>query len=74
VVNAFAMVLCCSRHMFVRPVISMDQLETEATAEHDCRHPGGLADRMLCVLYRSHVDPGPVLLVPQVARRRVAAG
>ena len=24
-VNAFAMVLCCSRHMFVRPVISMDQ-------------------------------------------------
>ncbi len=25
VVNAFAMVLCCSRHMFVRPVISMDQ-------------------------------------------------
>ena len=25
VVNAFAMVLCCSRHMFVRPVITMDQ-------------------------------------------------
>jgi transposase len=25
VVNAFAMVLCCSRHMFVRPVIAMDQ-------------------------------------------------
>lgn len=24
-VNAFAMVLCCSRHMFVRPVIAMDQ-------------------------------------------------
>src|SRR6266487_3734870 len=24
-VNAFAMVLCCSRHMFVRPVIRMDQ-------------------------------------------------
>lgn len=24
-VNAFAMVLCCSRHMFVRPVITMDQ-------------------------------------------------
>jgi len=22
---AFAMVLCCSRHMFVRPVITMDQ-------------------------------------------------
>jgi transposase len=25
VVNAFAMVLCCSRHMFVRPVLVMDQ-------------------------------------------------
>src|SRR5216683_3774129 len=24
-VNAFAMVLCCSRHMFVRPVVTMDQ-------------------------------------------------
>jgi transposase len=24
-VNVFAMVLCCSRHMFVRPVIKMDQ-------------------------------------------------
>jgi hypothetical protein len=24
-VNAFAMVLCCSRHMFVRPVIAVDQ-------------------------------------------------
>src|SRR5712692_11475117 len=24
-VNAFAMVLCCSRHLFVRPVIKMDQ-------------------------------------------------
>jgi AraC-like DNA-binding protein len=42
-------------------------LVTEAAAEHDCRHPGGVDDRMLCVLYRSHVDPGPALLVPQVA-------
>ena len=42
-------------------------LATEAAAEHDCRHPGGLDDRMLCVLYRSPVDPGPVLLVPQMA-------
>jgi len=24
-VNAFAMVLCCSRHLFVRPVVKMDQ-------------------------------------------------
>jgi AraC-like DNA-binding protein len=42
-------------------------LVTEAAAEHDCRHPGGVDDRMLCVLYRSPVDPGPALLVPQVA-------
>ena len=25
VVNAFAVVLCCSRHLFVRPVVKMDQ-------------------------------------------------
>jgi AraC-like DNA-binding protein len=36
-------------------------------AEHDCRHPGGVDDRMLCVLYRGDIDPGPMLLVPQVA-------
>jgi transposase len=24
-VNAFAVVLCCSRHLFVRPVVKMDQ-------------------------------------------------
>ena len=42
-------------------------LVTEAAAEHDCRHPGGVDDRMLCVLYRSPVGPGPALLIPQVA-------
>jgi AraC-like DNA-binding protein len=42
-------------------------LVTEANAEHDCRHPGGVDDRMLCVLYLGEVDPGPSLLVPQVA-------
>jgi|SRR5215469_2261904 len=42
-------------------------LVTEAGAEHDCRHPGGAHDRLLCVLYLSDVDPGPALLVPQVA-------
>jgi AraC-like DNA-binding protein len=42
-------------------------LVTEAGAEHDCRHPDGVDDRMLCVLYRGEVDPGPWLLVPQVA-------
>ena len=33
--------------------------------EHDCRHPGGVDDRMLCVLYLGDIDPGPMLLVPQ---------
>src|SRR5215469_10746956 len=42
-------------------------LVSEGWAEHDCRHPDGADDRMLCVLYRGDVDPGPALLVPQVA-------
>jgi len=42
-------------------------LVTEAGAEHDCQHPDGADDRMLCVLYLGEVDPGPALLVPQVA-------
>lgn len=41
-------------------------LVSEGWAEHDCRHPDGMDDRMLCVLYRAEVDPGPALLVPQV--------
>jgi hypothetical protein len=35
--------------------------------ETECQHPDGVDDRMLCVLYRSDVDAGPLLLVPQVA-------
>jgi AraC-like DNA-binding protein len=42
-------------------------LVSEGRAEHECRHPDGADDRMLCVLYRGEVDPGPVLVVPQVA-------
>jgi AraC family transcriptional regulator len=42
-------------------------LVTEASAEHDCRHPDGADDRMLCLLFLSEVDPGPAVLVPQVA-------
>jgi len=38
-----------------------------AGAEHDCRHPYGVDDRMLVVMYRREVDPGPRLLVPQAA-------
>jgi AraC-like DNA-binding protein len=39
-------------------------LVNEPAAEHDCLHPHGLGDRMLCVLFREDVDPGPALLVP----------
>lgn len=42
-------------------------LVSAAGAEHECRHPHGVADRMLVVVYLGEVDPGPRLLVPQVA-------
>lgn len=53
-------------------------LVSEGRAEHDCRHPDGVGDRMLCVLYQGDVDTGPVLVAPQVAalhslRRSLAA-
>ena len=53
-------------------------LVSEGWAEHECRHPDGADDRMLCVLYLDAVDPGPALVVPQVAalhslRRSLAA-
>jgi len=53
-------------------------LVSAAGAEHDCRHPDGADDRMLCVVYLREVDPGQRLLVPQVAalhsvRRSLAA-
>jgi AraC-like DNA-binding protein len=40
-------------------------LATEAGAEHDCQHPEGADDRMLCVLYQDEVDPGPAVVVRQ---------
>ena len=36
-----------------------------AEAEHECRHPGGLDDRVLCVIYLGDPDPGPAVLVRQ---------
>ncbi|MHB8296655.1 MAG: AraC family transcriptional regulator [Acidimicrobiales bacterium] len=36
-----------------------------AGATHDCRHPHGLDDRLLCLLYRHDVEIGAALLVPQ---------
>jgi AraC family transcriptional regulator len=43
---------------------------SEGGAEFECRHHDGMTDRMLCVLYRHDVDPGPVLVVPQEATLR----
>jgi AraC family transcriptional regulator len=53
-------------------------LASEGGAEYECRHPDGVGDRMVCVLYRGDVDPGPRLVVPQVPmlhslRRSLAA-
>lgn len=42
-------------------------LVSAAGAEHECRHPCGVTDRMLVVMYRRDVDPGPRLVVPQAA-------
>ena len=42
-------------------------LVSAAGAEHECRHPYGVDDRMLVVVYRQEADPGLRLLVPQVA-------
>ena len=49
-----------------------------AEAEHECRHPAGLDDRMLVLDYLGDPDPGPALLVRQSpalrrARRALAA-
>jgi AraC family transcriptional regulator len=45
-------------------------LASEGGAEYECQHPDGVGDRMVCVLYRGDVDPGPVLVVPQVSALR----
>ena len=42
-------------------------LVSAGEAEHECRHPDGVDDRMLCVLYQDGVDPGPALVIPQAA-------
>lgn len=54
-------------------------LAAQGGAEHECLHSSGLDDRMLCVLFRDEVDPGPALVVPQTAalhslRRSLSAG
>ncbi len=47
-------------------------------AEHECRHPDGVDDRMLCVTYLTEADPGHQVALPVGARlhglRRRLAG
>jgi AraC-like DNA-binding protein len=42
-------------------------LASAGEAEHECCHPDGVGDRMMCVLYQDGVDTGPALVVPQAA-------
>lgn len=70
-VHAFVMVLACSRHMFVRPVLSMDQ-------ERECSHmrgdegrsgPGGEAQRQAAGRAHDAVPAGLVLARAQLRQR-----
>lgn len=45
-------------------------LVSEAYAEHEYRHPDGMDDRVLSVIYRGEPDPGPALVVPHAAGLR----
>jgi AraC family transcriptional regulator len=45
-------------------------LASPGEVEYECRHPDGVGDRMMCVLYQDDVDPGPALVVPQAAELR----
>lgn len=66
-VNAFAMVLCCSRHLFVRPVIRMDQRAwTEAHVEA-FGFFGGVPGRLVPDNLKTGVDR-PDLYDPKINR------
>src|SRR5262249_37838705 len=45
-------------------------LVSAAYAEHEYRHPDGMDDRVLSVIYRGEPDPGPALVVPHAAGLR----
>jgi transposase len=66
-VHAFAMVLCCSRHLFVRPVIRMDQ--TAWTDAHVAAFEffGGVPARLVPDNLRTGVDR-PDLYDPKINR------
>jgi len=66
-VNAFAMVLCCSRHMFVRPVIKMDQLAWTECHVAAFGFFGGVPARLVPDNLKTGVDR-PDLYDPKINR------
>jgi transposase len=67
VVNAFAMVLCCSRHMFVRPVISMDRHAWTECHVEAFGFFGGVPGRLVPDNLKTGVDR-PDLYDPRINR------
>src|SRR6266851_663268 len=66
-VNAFAMVLCCSRHMFVRPVLAMDQRAWTECHVAAFAFFGGVPARLVPDNLRTGVDR-PDLYDPKINR------
>jgi transposase len=66
-VNAFAMVLCCSRHMFVRPVLAMDQQAWTECHVAAFGFFGGVPARLLPDNLKTGVDR-PDLYDPKINR------
>jgi transposase len=66
-VNAFAMVLCCSRHIFVRPVLVMDQRAWTECHVAAFQFFGGVPARLVPDNLRTGVDR-PDLYDPKINR------
>jgi transposase len=67
VVQAFVMVLCCSRHMFVRPVLSMDQRAWTECHVAAFEFFGGVPARLVPDNLKTGVDK-PDLYDPKINR------
>ena len=66
-VQAFVMVLCCSRHMFVRPTLSMDQAEWTAAHVEAFTFFGGVPARLVPDNLKTGVER-PDLYDPKINR------
>jgi transposase len=66
-VQAFVMVLCCSRHMFVRPVVKMDQSEWTRCHVEAFAFFGGVPARLVPDNLKTGVDK-PDLYDPKLNR------